>query len=136
MHFGVIFTHSACLDLQESSRLEKITFIGNEIKSSTHGQVIKLFLELEFQHKGSRQTKKTRILSKILQFSRQQHIQRIKLSKYFIEKDKTKFRQNCHCYDRNLPLKEPFTIRWQHLRIYYIRAYLSEHSPLKYLLMH
>ena len=36
--------------------------------------------------------KKTGILSKILQFSRQQQIQRIKLFKYYTEKDKSQFR--------------------------------------------
>ena len=44
-----------------------------------------LFLESEFQHKRNKQMKKTGILSKILQFSRQQQIQRIKLFKYYTE---------------------------------------------------
>ena len=47
-----------------------------------------------------------RILSKTMQFSRQQQIQSLKLFKYYTEKDKTKFRQNCHRSNRNLPLRE------------------------------
>ena len=43
--------------------------------SPSYGYVTKLFLESEFQHKGNKQMKKkTRILSKILQFSRQEQI--------------------------------------------------------------
>ena len=53
-----------------------------------------------------KQTNETmRIFRKILQFSRQQEIQRIKLFKYYTEKDKWKFGQNCHYYDRNLPFR-------------------------------
>ena len=54
------------------------------------GHVTKLFLEMGFQHKGNKQMKKTQILSKILQFSRQHQIQKIKLFKYYIEKGKNK----------------------------------------------
>ena len=64
--------------------------------SPTYGYVTKLFLELEFQHKGNKQTKKTQILSKILQVSGQEHIQKIKSFKYYTEKDKIIFGQNCH----------------------------------------
>ena len=39
---------------------------------------------------------KTQILSKILQFSWQEQIQKIKLFKYYTEKDKNKFGQKCH----------------------------------------
>ena len=52
----------------------------------TYGHVRKLFLESEFQHKGNKQTKKTRIFSKILRFSWQEQIQIIKLFKYYTEK--------------------------------------------------
>ena len=50
----------------------------------------KLFLELEFQHKGNKQTKKGLIVSKLLQLSRQEWIQKIKLFKCDTEKDKNK----------------------------------------------
>ena len=59
--------------------------------SPTYGYVTKLFLELEFQHKGNKQTKKTLILSKILQFSWQEQIQKMKIFKYYTEKDKKKY---------------------------------------------
>ena len=49
--------------------------------SPTFGYVTKLFLESEFQHKGNEQTKKTRILSKILRVSWQEQIQKIKIFK-------------------------------------------------------
>ena len=59
------------------------------------GYVTKLFLELEFQHKGNKQTKKkTRILSKILQVSWQKQIQKIKIFKNYTERDKKIFGQN------------------------------------------
>ena len=48
------------------------------------------FLELEFQHKGNKQTKKGLIVSKLLQFSRQEWIQKTKLFKCDTEKDKNK----------------------------------------------
>ena len=41
-----------------------------------------IYIESEFQHKGNKQTKTTQILSKILQFSRQEQIQKMKLFKY------------------------------------------------------
>ena len=55
--------------------------------SPTYGYVTKLFLESEFQHKGNKQTKKKnkkkpQILSKILRFSWQEQIQKIKIFKY------------------------------------------------------
>ena len=64
--------------------------------SPTYGHVInKQFLGSEFQHKGNKRTKKkiikkkqTRILSKILRFSMQEQIQKIKLFKYYTEKSK------------------------------------------------
>ena len=56
--------------------------------SPIYGYVTKLFLESEFQHIGNKQTKKTRILSKILWFSWQEQIQKIKLFNCFTEKDK------------------------------------------------
>ena len=37
-----------------------------------------------------------RILSKILWFSKQEQVQKIKLFKYYTEKDKKKVGQNCH----------------------------------------
>ena len=40
-----------------------------------------------------------------MQFSWQQQTQNKKLFKYYTEKYKTKFGQNCHWKDRNLPLK-------------------------------
>ena len=51
----------------------------------------KLFLESEFQQKGIKQTekkKKKQILFKILWFSWQQQIQKIKSCKYYTGKDK------------------------------------------------
>ena len=56
--------------------------------SLTYGYVTKLFLESEFQHKGNKQTKTTRILNKILRVSSQEQIQKIKIFKYYTEKDK------------------------------------------------
>ena len=72
--------------------------------SPTNEYVTKLFLDSEYQHKGNKQTTKMQILSKILRFSWQEQIQKIKF-KYYTEKDKNKFGQNCHHSDRNLPLK-------------------------------
>ena len=57
----------------------------------TYGYVTKLFLESEFQGKGNKQTKKPRILSKILWVSWQEQIQKIKLFNYYTEKDKKCF---------------------------------------------
>ena len=38
---------------------EKNNFLENDIRTHPHyGHVIKLFLELEFQHKGNKQTKR------------------------------------------------------------------------------
>ena len=54
--------------------------------SPTYGYVTKLFLESEFQHKGNKRT--AQILSKILRFSWQGRIQKIKIFKYYTEKDK------------------------------------------------
>ena len=69
-------------------------------KSPPYGQVTKLFLESEFQHKGNKQLKKKKkkreFLANSCSFSRQQQIQNIKLFKYYTKKDKTKFGQNCH----------------------------------------
>ena len=64
--------------------------------SPIYGRVTKLFLEKEFQHKRNKQTKKTQILSKILRFSWQEQIQKIKLFKYYTGKDTKKVGQNCH----------------------------------------
>ena len=50
----------------------------------------KLFLELEFQHKGNKEVKKGLIASKLLLFSWQEWIQKIKLFKCDTEKDKNK----------------------------------------------
>ena len=60
-------------------------------KSPTYGHVTKLFLESEFQQKENKQIK----TGEILRFSRQQQILRIKIFKYYTEKDKRKFGQNC-----------------------------------------
>ena len=49
----------------------------------------KLFLELEFQHKGNKQAKKGDF-SADSRFSRQDWIQKIKLRKCYTEKDKNK----------------------------------------------
>ena len=68
--------------------------------SPAYGHVTKVFFESEFQQKGNKQKKKkkkkkkkTRILSKVLRFSWQEQIQKIKLFNYHIEKDiiSTKF---------------------------------------------
>ena len=56
--------------------------------SPIYGYVTKLFLESEIQHKGYKQTKKTRIVSKILRFSWQEQIQKIKIFKYYTERIK------------------------------------------------
>ena len=72
--------------------------------SPTYGYMTRPFLELEFQHKGNKEMKKTRILSKILRFSWQEQIQKIKIFNYYTELDKKIFGQNCHHWDRNLPL--------------------------------
>ena len=58
--------------------------------SPTYGHVTKLCLESEFQHKGNKQTKKTQILSKILRFSWQEQIQKMKLFKNNTEKGQKK----------------------------------------------
>ena len=51
----------------------------------------KLFLELEFQRKGNKQTETGLIISKLLRFFRQERIQEIKLIKCYTEKDKKKW---------------------------------------------
>ena len=57
---------------------EKLISRESHQKSPTYRYVAKLFLESEFQHKGHKQTKKKKpLLSKILRFSRQQHIQKL-----------------------------------------------------------
>ena len=57
--------------------------------SPTYGHVKKkLFLESEFQNKGDKAHKKMRILGKILRFSWQEQIQKIKLFEYYTEKYK------------------------------------------------
>ena len=65
----------------------------------------KLFLESELQHEGNKHTEKNANSQQNLAVSRQQQIRDIKLFKYYSEKDKTKFEQNCHGKERNLPLK-------------------------------
>ena len=69
---------------------KRIIFRERHQMSPSYGYVTKLFLESEFQHKGIKQTKKkkTRILSKILRVSWQEQIQKIKIFKYYTEKDK------------------------------------------------
>ena len=67
---------------------EKIISRERHQKSPTYERVNKLFLESEFQHKGNKQTKTTRILSKIARFSRQQLIQKIKIFKNYTDTDK------------------------------------------------
>ena len=64
--------------------------------SPTYCHVTKLFLESEFQHKGNKQMKKMQILSQILRFSWQEPILKLKSFKYYTEKDRNKFGQNCH----------------------------------------
>ena len=49
-----------------------------------------IILELEFQQKGNKQTKKGLIVSKLLQFYRQEWIQKIVLFECYTEKDKNK----------------------------------------------
>ena len=59
MHFGVIFTHSPYLVLQESSWQEKKIFFREwHQMSPTYWHVAKLFLESEFQHRGNKEMKK------------------------------------------------------------------------------
>ena len=69
---------------------EKLIFREWHQMSLTYGHVTKLFIESEFQHKGNEQTLKKQILSKILQFSLQKQIQKMKLFKSYTEKDKKK----------------------------------------------
>ena len=59
--------------------------------SPSYGYVTKLFLESEFQHKGNKQMKKREFSAKSWQFSWQEQIQKIKLFKYYTEKDKSYF---------------------------------------------
>ena len=66
---------------------EKIIFRELHQNSTTYGHVTKLFLELKFQHKGNKQTKKGQIVSKILRFSRQESIQKLKSFKCYTEKE-------------------------------------------------
>ena len=56
--------------------------------SPTYWYVTKLFLESEFHYKENKQKKKTQILSKILRFSWREQIQKMKIFKYYTEKDK------------------------------------------------
>ena len=63
--------------------------------SPTYRHVTKPFLESEFQHKGNKQTKKREFFSKILRFSWQEQIQKLKLFKYYTEKDAKINGQNC-----------------------------------------
>ena len=55
--------------------------------SPTYWYVTKLFLQSKFPHKGINQ-RKNENFSKILRFSRQQHVQKVKLFKYYTEKEK------------------------------------------------
>ena len=61
--------------------------------SPTYWHVAKLFLESEFQNRGN---EKMQILSQILRYSWQKPILNVKLFKYYTEKDRNKFGQNCH----------------------------------------
>ena len=85
-----MFTHSPCLDPQES-------LISKERhqKSLTYGHVTKLCLESAFQHEWNKQMKKknkkkTWILSRILRFSQQQQIQNIKFLQILYRKGQNK----------------------------------------------
>ena len=73
--------------------------------SQTYGYVAKLFLKSEFHHLREETNEKTGLLRKILWYSLQEHIQKIKLFIYFTEKAKKILGQNCRHSDRNLPLK-------------------------------
>ena len=77
-----------------------------------YGHVTKLFLELELQHKGNKQMKKGLIVSKLLWFSRQERIQKIKLFRCYTEKDK-----NENWTDLSLLGQEP-TFKWRCNRHY------------------
>ena len=79
-----------CGPPEELMTREKIFFRERHQNSSTYGHVTKLFLELEFHHKGNKQTKTGLIVSKLLRFSRQEWIQKIKLFKCYTEKGKNK----------------------------------------------
>ena len=82
---------------EELKTREKYFFNERHQNSPTYGHVTKLFLELEFQHKGNKQTKTRLIVSKLLRFSRQEWIQKIKLFKCYTEMAKIKIAQICHC---------------------------------------
>ena len=91
MSFGVIFTHLPCLDPQESSWLEKKYFFRKWHQNSpTYGHVTKLFLELEFQHKGNKQTKKGLLATNSCSFLGRNGFRKYKLFKCNTEKDKNK----------------------------------------------
>ena len=65
-----MFTHSPCLDLQESCRVETNQFLENDHqKPPTYGHVTELFLESEFQHKGNKQMKNANSKPNIAVFS-------------------------------------------------------------------
>ena len=70
--------------------LEKLIFREPHQKSPTYRHVTKLLLESEFQHEDTKEInkRKPQILNKILYFSRQQQIKKIKLFKHYIVKDK------------------------------------------------
>ena len=54
----------------------------------TYGYVAKLFLKSEFHHLREETNEKTGLLRKILWYSLQEHIQKIKLFIYYTEKAK------------------------------------------------
>ena len=80
--------------------MTRVNFILKEKhqKPPTYGHVTKLFLELEFQHKGNKQTKK-KLNSKqnLANFSAATDSECKNFLKYYTEKDKTKFGVNFYC---------------------------------------
>ena len=63
--------------------------------SPIYGYVTKLFLESEFQHKGNKQTKKTKFSAKSCVFVAGTDSEN-KINKILHKKDKKIFGQNCH----------------------------------------
>ena len=83
------------------TREKKIFYVRHQ-NSPTYEHVTKLFLELEFQHKGNTQTKTELIVSKLLRVSRQEWIQKIKLFKCYTGNGKNK-----NCTDLSLIGQKP-----------------------------
>ena len=92
MHFGLIFTHSPCLDLQKSSWQEKNIFWRMTSDATYLWVCDKTIFRIGMSTQRKLTNEKTRILSKILRFSWQEQIQKIKLFKYYTKRKKNYIR--------------------------------------------